>query len=179
MPEAMMSFSGTIEVYRFDEAAGDVPNNPELPLLLYRGAVPYGTDRALAFERLFAGNGWGDGWRNGIYPYHHYHSTAHEVLGIAAGEADVRFGGEGGRTLTVRGGDVVVIPAGVGHKKERASGDLLVVGAYPHGQCPDMCKARDADPRSMQDKIAAVPLPRTDPVQGADGALITAWVERR
>src|SRR5579871_4522989 len=96
---------------------GDVPNNP-LPLIVYKRAVDVTRgDPAVAFEDLFEANGWGGGWRNGIYPFHHYHSTAHEVLGIARGEAVVRFGGEYGETLHVKAGDAVLIPAGVGHKR--------------------------------------------------------------
>ena len=58
------------------------------------------------------------------------------VLGIAAGWVRVRLGGEGAQTVELRAGDVVVIPAGVAHKNEGASPDLLVVGAYPRGQSP-------------------------------------------
>ena len=113
---------------------GDVPNN-RLPLIVYAEAIDAGRgDPAVAFEDLFAGNGWGGGWRNGIFPFHHYHSTAHEVLGIARGEADVRFGGERGETVHVKAGDAVLIPAGVGHKRLSSSHDLLVIGAYPAGQ---------------------------------------------
>lgn len=71
-----------------------IPNSP-LPLLIYRGVVAAeNADPAAAFERLFAGNGWVGAWRNGIYGFPHYHTTAHEVLGIARGWAQVRFGGE-------------------------------------------------------------------------------------
>ncbi len=61
------------------------------------------------------------------------------MLGIVAGSARVRLGGEDGAIVEVRAGDVVVIPAGVAHKSEGASPDLLVVGAYPGGHGPDMC----------------------------------------
>ncbi|MFZ1429866.1 MAG: cupin domain-containing protein, partial [Geminicoccaceae bacterium] len=111
---------------------GQIPNHPDLPLLVYAsilGSDP--GDRATAFEALFRQHGWGGMWRNGIYGFHHYHSTAHEVLGIAAGRAKVRFGGEHGTTLDIEAGDAVLIPAGVGHCNLGASADLLVVGAYP------------------------------------------------
>jgi uncharacterized protein YjlB len=160
-----------IETYRFGDD-GFVPNNTGLPLVVYRGAIPPAGDRAAACERLFAANGWPDAWRNGIYAQHHYHSTAHEVLGIARGSAKVRFGGENGQTLTVEAGDVVVIPAGVAHKREGATGDLLVIGAYPRGQSPDMCRADAANRDRALAAIAAVPLPASDPVTGGASPLL-------
>ena len=39
------------------------------------------------------------------YPSAHYHSTAHDVLGLCRGEAKVRFGGNAVIALTVRAGD--------------------------------------------------------------------------
>jgi uncharacterized protein YjlB len=116
-----------IETYRFADD-GTVPNNP-LPLVVYRGALPESGDRAAFCEAMFARNGWPDSWRNGIHPYHHYHSTAHEVLGVARGSARVRLGGEQGQSVELRAGDVVVIPAGVAHKREAGSSDLLVIGS--------------------------------------------------
>jgi uncharacterized protein YjlB len=64
---------------------GTVPNSA-LPLVIYRGALPAGDDRARYCERLFAAHGWPDAWRNGIYAHHHYHSAAHEVLGPPAAQ---------------------------------------------------------------------------------------------
>ncbi len=149
---------------------GDVPNN-RLPLIVYAGAVdPSSLDKATAFEQLFQANGWGGGWRNGIFPFHHYHSTAHEVLGIAAGEATVRFGGEAGKTMTVKAGDAVLIPAGVGHKRLSASDDLLVIGAYPGGQRADLMREGAEDKDGIRRRIAAVAMPSADPV-GGDGVL--------
>ena len=127
----------TVETYRFADD-GIVPNNPALPLVVYRGALPAAGDRASACERMFAEHGWPDSWRNGIYADHHYHSTAHEVLGIARGSARVRLGGEGGQTVELRAGDVVAIPVGIALKRESASADLLVIGAYPCGQRPNL-----------------------------------------
>jgi uncharacterized protein YjlB len=143
---------------------GTIPNNP-LPLLLYRSALRFDAGPA-AFEQLFARHGWGGMWRNGIYDFHHFHSTAHEVLGIAAGRVRVRFGGPAGETVGVQAGDIVVIPAGVGHLNEGASPDLLVVGAYPQGQCPDLRRGDPGEHGKMLDNIAAVPLPARDPVTG-------------
>ena len=164
----------TVETYRFADD-GIVPNNSALPLVVYRGVLAEGGDRAVACERLFAQNAWPDAWRNGIYGHHHYHSTAHEVLGIAAGNARVRLGGEGGQTVELRAGDVVVIPAGVAHKRESASADLLVIGAYPRGQSPDLCRAEATGHDRALRRIAAVPLPAADPVTGRADPLLACW----
>jgi uncharacterized protein YjlB len=155
---------------------GEVPNNPRLPLIVYGAAVDPGAgDVAAAFEALFRANGWDGGWRNGIYPFHHYHSTAHEVLGIAAGEAKVRFGGEAGETLHVTAGDAVLIPAGVGHKRLSASPDLLVIGAYPAGTGADLVREGAGDGETIRRRIAAVAVPAADPVAGAAGPMMRLW----
>ena len=164
--------------HRFaDDAA--IPNNPNLPFLVYAGALELPSDDpAAACEAVFGRNGWSGSWRDGIYPFPHYHSTAHEVLGICRGDAKVRFGGDTGIVLAVRAGDVVVIPAGVGHQNLGSGVDLLVVGAYPRGQSWDLCRGRaDERPRALAN-IARVPLPEADPVYGADGPLIGHWMCR-
>lgn len=151
-----------------------VPNN-RLPVLVYRGAAPHDGEALL---QLFGRNRWSNGWRNGIYPFHHFHSTAHEVLGISRGEAAVRLGGESGRDVTLRAGDVVVLPAGTGHKRLSARGDLEVVGAYPEGGDWDLIRADavdDAEWRKAVATISALPLPRTDPVFGDQGPLVRLW----
>jgi uncharacterized protein YjlB len=162
------------ETYRFADD-GIVPNNAALPLVVYRGALADSADRASACERLFARNGWPDAWRNGIYADHHYHSTAHEALGIARGNARVRLGGEGGPVVELNAGDVVVIPAGIAHKRESASGDLLVIGAYPRGQRPDMCRAEAGTRDRALANIALVALPDCDPVTGRADPLLECW----
>ena len=114
---------------------GIFPNNARLPLLVYREAVPLPPhDPAVRFETRFAAHQWGDAWRNGIYGFQHYHSTAHDVLGVFRGQATVLFGGEQGVVLSLQAGDVVIIPAGVAHKNVGSSRDFGVVGAYPRGQ---------------------------------------------
>lgn len=154
---------------------GIVPNSA-FPLIVYQGALSLPEDDpARAFEQVFAANRWSRSWRNGIYPYHHYHATAHEVLGIARGSAKVCMGGEQGVRLTIGPGDVMVIPAGVGHKNLGASSDLLVVGAYPDGQHPDLCRESAHEHRHAQENIPKVPMPASDPVFGINGAVMNLW----
>src|SRR5215472_11670660 len=154
---------------------GRVPNNPSLPLIVYRRALQTGPRCIAECETMFASNGWSGAWRNGIYVHHHYHSTAHEVLGIAVGSVRVRLGGEAGKTVELHAGDVVVIPAGVSHKNEGASPDLVVVGAYPGGKSPDMCGPAAQHRERALRNIAEVPLPSRDPVYGRPGPLLKRW----
>ena len=141
-------------------------DHPRWPLLIYPGAVTTITPEA--FEELFTRNRWPAAWRNGVHPFHHYHSNSHEALGVYSGEVTVQFGGEGGVTVMGKPGDVIVLPAGTRHKKLFSRGALGVVGAYPKGSDPDLCLANVG-------KTAHVPLPECDPVHGPGGPLFTYW----
>ncbi|MDB5525291.1 MAG: Double-stranded beta helix protein [Rhizobium sp.] len=157
----------------FFERSEWVPNNPDLPVLLYKSTVLTGDDPAAALEQRFRNNGWQGTWRNGVFSYQHYHTHAHEVLGVAAGAARLLIGGPTGREFAVSTGDCLVLPAGTGHRRLAASSDFLVVGAYPPGQHADI---RTGEPGEEGLRaIAAVPLPASDPVEGEDGPLRLIW----
>jgi uncharacterized protein YjlB len=151
---------------------GAIPNS-KLPLLVYRGAVPADP---VAIERLFAANRWPPAWRAGVHPFHHFHSNAHEALGVARGEATVLFGGPGGQELTVKAGDVVVVPAGVGHCNRWETADLLIVGAYPENtRRPDMYRGKAKEHDIVAANVAVVAMPTADPVEGMEGPLPRLW----
>ena len=156
---------------------GSIPNNPKLPFLIYRGAIDLkgNPDPEDVIERIFAANRWGEMWRNGVYPYVHYHSMIHEAMGLARGRAKVRFGGKGGREVDIFAGDVCVLPAGTGHQGLWASPDLMVIGAYPPTGKYDLCRGSKADHARAIAAIAEVPLPTTDPVFGPAGPLTQLW----
>lgn len=160
---------------------GRIPNNARLPMVLYRDAVrlDQGYDPAAVLEETFARNGWRDSWRDGVYDFQHFHTSTHEVLGIARGRVTVRFGGPKGRSLTLVAGDVVVVPAGTGHQRIRASADLLVVGAYPAGGDYDEPRPDEVDHEEALASIASVKPPRKDPLYGADGPVVDLWKKRR
>jgi uncharacterized protein YjlB len=158
---------------------GEVPNNPTLPALVYKGALDLSgsADPAAEIERRFAANGWGHGqWRDGIYPFVHYHSMIHEALGIARGHATVRLGGDKGETLELKAGDVAVLPAGTGHQRLSGSADFLVIGAYPPEGTYNLCRAGNKHEHDAAlQTIPRVPIPDSDPVLGKDGTLLRLW----
>lgn len=166
--------SGNITLYPLTQN-GTIPNNSRLPLLLYRQVDASTEDLKDKFKQTYEENSWGGSWTNGVYDYHHYHSTAHEVLGVYSGQAKLIFGGSGGQEVEVKRGDMVVIPAGVGHCCKWASDDFKVIGAYPRGQEDyDICTEED-DPEEKKKNIAEVALPLADPIAGKKGPLLNEW----
>jgi len=157
------------------EDDGVVPNNARLPLILYEGLLEGGEETALRFERLLGDHRWRASWRYGVFPYHHYHATAHEALGCFRGEARIQFGGPSGPVVPFRAGEAVAIPAGVGHKNCGSSDDFCVVGGYPEGQSPDMNYARADERKRALRAIGRVPLPEADPFFGPEGPLLRHW----
>ncbi len=159
----------------FFEEDREVPNS-RLPVLVYRGISFESPDTAAGFERLFTHNHWPALWRDVIFDYHHYHSTAHEVLGVASGAARVMLGGKRGQEVTIASGDVLVLPAGTGHCCLERSDDFLVVGGYPSNQSKyDIQRADHAALSASRQRISEVPLPAADPLSGARGALLRIW----
>jgi uncharacterized protein YjlB len=164
-----------VREYSFEDD-GSIPNNPTLPLLVYPQALAEREWEPSRLKELLAGNGWGGAWVDGVFPYHHYHSTSHEVLCVVGGWARITFGGPEGETIEVGAGDVVVIPAGVGHCREGSGGGFSVVGAYPKGQeSYDLRTGEEGERPGVLENIRNVPLPKADPLLGGGGPLLGRW----
>lgn len=153
------------------------PNNGLLPLLVYKNAFASEVDTQ-TIKELLETNSWRDSWVNGIYDYHHYHSTAHEVLVVLKGTARVQFGGPNGIAISVDKGDVIIIPAGVAHKKVDEDDGFSCLGAYPQGQEYDMNYGKKDERPGTDENIRDVLLPENDPLYGHDGPLIKNWSPR-
>jgi uncharacterized protein YjlB len=138
-------------------AGDEIPNHPTFPVLLYREV---GGD----LRSLFGRHGWGGSWVDGVFDFHHFHSTSHEVLGVLAGAAVLELGGPQGESFEVSAGDVLVLPAGTGHRRATARDGFTVTGAYPPGQ-EDYDLLRRADD-AARERLAGVPVPEQDPVGG-------------
>lgn len=149
-----------------------IPNNPDLPALIYPGVIAPGSSSDDVIS-LYAGNRWTKAWVYGVFDFHHYHYAAHEVLTVIRGQGSVQLGGEDGPCKEVTVGDVIILPAGFGHKLVDSGRDFTVVGAYPEGQNDNgFNRAGDDDARSL---IAATPTPKCDPIFGAEGPLTSLW----
>jgi uncharacterized protein YjlB len=163
-----------MELETWHAPAGDrIPNHPSFAVLIYRGVE--GAHRGAEECRAgFAKHGWRGSWVNGVFDFHHFHSTSHEVLGVVAGRATLELGGPKGRSFEVGRGDVLVLPAGTGHRRAAADREFTVVGAYPAGQ-EDYDLLRGDDPAQVaraRERIAALRAPPDDPV-GGDG--VASW----
>lgn len=155
---------------------GTFPNNGLLPLLVYQRALQIpDEDAEKVIIELFETNEWINAWVDGVFDYDHYHSTAHEVLGIIRGSARIQFGGPGGVALLVEQGDTVIIPAGVAHKALDLYDDFACIGAYPAGQDYDILTGKDGEHDKAVENTKKLELPLADPVYGTDGPLLTNW----
>ncbi|MCB1882552.1 MAG: cupin domain-containing protein [Geminicoccaceae bacterium] len=155
---------------------GRIPNNPDFPALACAGALPAAGLTPEAAIALLRRNGWGGAWTNGVFSYHHYHSRAHEVLVVTGGGALLRLGGEAGEDVRVTAGDLLLLPAGTGHRRLDADAAFTVVGAYPPGQEDyDVLRGDPAERPAALERIGALPIPPTDPLYGGEGPLLGCW----
>ncbi|WP_051630503.1 cupin domain-containing protein [Afifella pfennigii] len=165
--------SVAVEDYVFGPS-GNIPNST-LPLLIYRGGLDEPVRMAGAAETIFTRNRWQGVWVWSIYPFWHFHTRGHEALACVTGGARVALGGENGIEAEIEAGDVIVVPAGVGHKLVSASDDFSIVGAYPPGQEGDICRPEESDPEAAKEAAGKVAVPDTDPIYGREGPLFRFW----
>ncbi|AZP03301.1 cupin domain-containing protein [Jeotgalibaca ciconiae] len=153
------------------------PNNT-LPVLYYPEVLTElirGSNSGQNVLNMFEENGYSNGWVNGIFSYHHFHSNTHEVLGCIAGEAQVQLGGPGAEIYTFKKGDVLLLPAGIAHKKIESTADFSIVGAYPEGLSPDKQTGSEEEYEIIQNRIKSLAVPKYDPVEGEKGAVKKYW----
>jgi uncharacterized protein YjlB len=147
-----------LQTWKAPAGDGPIPNHPRFPVLIYHGVATG------EIKRVFAAHGWGGAWTDGVFDFHHFHSTSHEVLAVVSGSATLELGGPQGEAFEVTQGDVLVLPAGTGHRRASGRDGFTVVGAYPAGQ-EDYDLLREADD-AARERISAVPVPDQDPVGG-------------
>ena len=179
IPMPRMAFATAREVAMdtllINKPDGGVPNNA-LPVLIYHRVIPPDTiDNAEYLEHLFRTNGWPPQWRYPVYTFTHFHSNTHEVLGVYAGSAKLQLGGEHGKIIEVNVGDVLLLPAGIGHKQISADEDFMLVGAYPPDMKADLCHDELPQLAARTKAVNAVPLPATDPVTGHTEGSMLVW----
>jgi uncharacterized protein YjlB len=153
---------------------GGIPNSG-LPLVLLKGALPPEARDGEGACALFKGNGWGGNWVWGVYDFWHFHTHGHEVLGCVSGRARIGFGGDAGMVAEMAQGDVVIIPAGVGHKSVEASDGFQVAGGYPPGQEGNIVRPGEMDDERIAAEIAKVEMPDIDPVDGSRQKIAEWW----
>jgi uncharacterized protein YjlB len=127
--------------------------------------VAAGADAA---RQLLAQHGWGGGWVDSVFGFHHFHSTSHEALAVVSSRATLELGGPQGEEFDVSAGDVLVPPAGTGHRRASSHAGFTVVGAYPAGQENyDLLRGDDpSEVEAARERIAGLGPPPDDPVGG-------------
>ena len=167
-----------METLLIDKPSGGVPNN-RLPVVIYHRVIPPNTvDNADYLEHLFRANGWPPQWRYPVYTFTHFHSNTHEALGVFAGSARLQLGGEKGKVIEVKVGDVLLLPAGIGHKQISADEEFMLVGAYPPDVKADLCHDEPSELAARTKAVNAVPLPASDPVTGHSEGSMLVWHQK-
>lgn len=117
-------------------AHGLIPNTSiqGKPLMIYKSAFPSSTNGSQIESHLSSVGVVTPQWRFPMYGFDHFHSTSHEVLGIAAGKAKLCFGHQDNPKRVeevLQKGDVIIMPAGVSHRMiEDLDGGFSMVGRY-------------------------------------------------
>jgi uncharacterized protein YjlB len=163
----------TRETYYFDDD-GVIPNN-KLPVIVYQKVIDT-EDASDWLENTFKKNNWLNNWRDIVLPYDHFHSNTHEVLGLGRGKVSLKIGGVNGKIFDLNIGDVLIIPAGVGHHSVSAHTNYQFVGGYPNGNDWDLKTGLEEHERTTILKaISNLAIPDKDPIFGQEGLLFAKW----
>jgi uncharacterized protein YjlB len=163
----------TRETYYFNDD-GVIPNN-KLPVIVYQKVIDT-EDASDWLENTFKKNNWLNNWRDIVLPYDHFHSNTHEVLGLGRGKVSLKIGGVNGKIFDLNIGDVLIIPAGVGHHSVSAHTNYQFVGGYPNGNDWDLKTGLEEHERTTILKaISNLAIPDKDPIFGQEGILFEKW----
>ena len=155
------------------ENDGDIPNNI-LPVVIYKNVLQHVVNKD--FEFIFCQNGWSNNWHDIILTEDHFHSNTHEVLGLKSGQARLMLGGKNGEIVNVETGDLIILPAGVGHYSVDNSVEYQFVGGYPNGADWNLkFSLKMEDRQTILAEIATIPIPHKDPLFGIGGPLLKFW----
>ncbi|CAG9952788.1 unnamed protein product [Clonostachys rosea f. rosea IK726] len=158
-----------------------IPNS-QLPVLLYRKALPLPLKENLVKEFLESNN-WIHGGTWNAVPRHHFHPNTHECYAVVKGSSELLIGvgpldsEAEGEVIHVESGDVIVLPAGVSHCSKSFSEDYRYIGAYPKGSLEWKNEyGRDQSRfESLALESSSVNVPDWDPVNGHRGPLSKLW----
>mmetsp|Transcript_26849 Transcript_26849/g.53618 ORF Transcript_26849/g.53618 Transcript_26849/m.53618 type:complete len:227 (-) Transcript_26849:62-742(-) len=157
------------ETYRlFMGYDGTFPNNPDHPLLLFRGSSKFTGDEKEC-RRTLRKAGWTAPWKWIVFPYHHYHSSAWELLLCVQGAAVLKLGGETGPEVKIGVGDIMLIPPGFVHKQLASSDGFSVLGSYPSviGKDVEVDELRGTATEEQLENILSCCAPEVEPITGS------------
>ncbi|KAI9892701.1 MAG: hypothetical protein M1814_001121 [Vezdaea aestivalis] len=165
--------------------------NSIFPVLVYRSALVSSAQETTtaSVRKQFEPNGWH--WQGTFKAYygHHFHSVTHECYVVLKGSSVLSLGAKKGVgsvsgedyhvvEVEVKAGDAIVLPAGVAHSSLTASPDYEYVGLYPNGSPPydtNWCEAGVQETLQIGESARGVPVPISDPINGARGPLMSIW----
>lgn len=181
-----MTFQASItDVKDFRVSSHQIPAHDRIPntsiqrkpLLIYHAVFRSDTSASAIEAHLSTVGAVDPQWRYPMYRKSHFHSTTHEVLCIASGQATLCFGHEDNPNRVVarvEAGDAIVVPAGVAHRSlEDFDGDFMMVGSYPKGRNWDMCYGQDGEEEQVKG-IAGLGWFERDPIYGDAGPVLEA-----
>ena len=160
-----------VKTFQFKDD-GSIPNNQKCPVILYPEALKESPEKSNSVLIKTIGRKAGQ-----MVSLTTIITTAIHMKFLVL-SMDLRFlqlGGEQGTKVEMHQGDVVVLPAGTGHKRIQASSDFKIAGAYPDGMEHDLKKGNPDERPDVLENIQSVPLPDQDPVYGEQGPLLRLW----